>query len=701
MIGLLLIVALASTTTDAAHAQTEPASGTEWWYVLRGRANMKIGNYKAAIEAYGMAADLNPDNAEALKTLGIANERQGLTAKAIEHFDLYLDKFPGDPEIAFKQADYLRWERYAYRRNDAIRYYRMGLARQEDLERRHRLAQLLAQERAQLDEALTEYRILLAAKPDQATWQNEYRELLLWDESHLAEAIREYRRLEVQKPDDIEVSLTLARLIARAKPRSDEAATRYEDLVARRPRDTELRLVFADLIASQPSRRDRALEEYRLLLEQAPKPTTRESLADLLAAHPNDRTRAIAEYETLLSAEPSNVRVRLKYARLLGNRRQDVDAAIGAYQRVLVQQPDNSEAHAGLARSYSWKGDQDAALHHSNLSVRYGAPGRGLTDLRQELLRGREPRVTPSVRALVQEGGSKTELRGLSLATQGRIDATPFLTLQLDAGFEDYWRSGNNEAAGFFELDAEYRLDPDRQIELGVGYHSLADGGANVLARFAYSSTCEQWTCRAGYERKLRFDSFSALVGEKVAGQNIGAARENRFYTRFDTKRGRLSGIIEPYVGWVDARGISSNPFVGAKGRLQWQLFEIGPVEVSPYYRGDLYHYRDDAFGIDPTQGDPRAGGYFSPQLFFEQIPGLAFDASWGENQFLELEGGPSFQLVEESGSNTRFEIGGHARLAYVAFLNESLFWTLEADFTRIGDAYTRVGLNTSLTLKF
>ena len=226
MLGAILVAANGVWAKDEG-----PASGTEWWYVLRARANMKIGNYRAAIESYEKAAERNPDNREALKQLGVANEKQGLTSKSIESYDRYLARFDDDPDVAFKQADLLGWERYAYRRDDAIRYYRMGLAKREDLTRRHKLARLLAQDRSQLSDALAEYRKLLAAKPAEATWRSEYRELLLWDPGHLDEAIREYRRYEIERPNDFEVELRLAELIARKDPRSDEAAQRYADLV--------------------------------------------------------------------------------------------------------------------------------------------------------------------------------------------------------------------------------------------------------------------------------------------------------------------------------------------------------------------------------------------------------------------------------------------------------------------------------------
>src|SRR5262249_3909988 len=148
--ALLVLAALAALSVPGA-AWSQPASGPEAksWYLDRGRSNMQIENYRAAIEAYQKVLEIDPDDREALKTLGVAYQKQGLTDKAIEQFDRYLAKYHDDPEIAFQQADALGWSRYAYRRQDAIRYYRMGLASREDLTRRHSLARLLAQDKGQ------------------------------------------------------------------------------------------------------------------------------------------------------------------------------------------------------------------------------------------------------------------------------------------------------------------------------------------------------------------------------------------------------------------------------------------------------------------------------------------------------------------------------------------------------------------------
>jgi tetratricopeptide (TPR) repeat protein len=138
---------------------------TESWYMSRGRANMEIGNYKAAIEAFEKAAELNPDNREAMRSLGLSYEKQGLKDKAIEQFDRYLNKYEDDPEIAFKQALALEWSRYAHREKDMLKYYKMGLKRKDDPKMRLKYAAYLARYKETSPEAITQYEQVLAKDP--------------------------------------------------------------------------------------------------------------------------------------------------------------------------------------------------------------------------------------------------------------------------------------------------------------------------------------------------------------------------------------------------------------------------------------------------------------------------------------------------------------------------------------------------------
>ncbi len=353
--AVLAAIGLALLAPAAMQAQLK--EGTEKWYLERGRSNMEIKNYKAAIEAYQKVTKLNPDNREAMKQLGVAYEKQGLTTDAIKQYDRYLERFHDDAEIAFKQADYLGWSRFAYRREDAIKYYRMGLAVRDDPDRRHKLAQLLARDKKQINEALTEYRALLKAKPNNAEIRNEYRKLLVWDDKNLDEAIQEYRKYADEKKGDFEVDHTLATLLARKNPKSEEVVRRYGDLVKRKPNDEKLRREYADLLsgsagsgAAGSKQNSEAIAQYKKLVEKDPSPEMRHKYARLLASDRANLNEAVEQYKILLKAQPNNAQWREEYRKLLLWDDRHLNESIEEQRRVVAAKPSDLDQKRTLAQ---------------------------------------------------------------------------------------------------------------------------------------------------------------------------------------------------------------------------------------------------------------------------------------------------------------------------------------------------------------
>jgi tetratricopeptide (TPR) repeat protein len=335
--SILRAVAVAAALAPAAPARAGVAEG---WYVLRGRSNMKIGNYRAAVEAYQKAVELDPGNREASRALGIAYEKNGETDRAIAQFDRYLERFHDDPEIAFRQARYLGWSRYGYRRGDAIRYYRMGLARQDDPVRRHELARLLANDRATLDEALEEYRRLLARDGGNRALRAEYQKLLLWDERHRGEAADELARDADERPGDGDAQLRVARLLAGDPARAGAAAERYRKAIDARPKDAALRLELARFLLGA-KRKPEALDAYQGALELRPGDgALRLEYARLLLGERGRRADGVAELGRCVEARPKDRALRLEYARvLLGEPGRRADA-LEQYRRALAQEGD-------------------------------------------------------------------------------------------------------------------------------------------------------------------------------------------------------------------------------------------------------------------------------------------------------------------------------------------------------------------------
>lgn len=149
--------------------------------MYRGRENMKIKNYKAAIEAYEKALQGNPKNREASRDLGLAYESQGLVDKSVGQYDNYLGQWPDDSEVALRQARLLKWSRYSYRQQDAIKYYRLSLRHKEDPQVRLEYADVLASKKETSEQAIPEYKTVLRSNPRNAAAHSGLAKVYAWN----------------------------------------------------------------------------------------------------------------------------------------------------------------------------------------------------------------------------------------------------------------------------------------------------------------------------------------------------------------------------------------------------------------------------------------------------------------------------------------------------------------------------------------
>lgn len=498
----------------------------ESWYLSRGRSNMEIENYKAAIEAYEKVVEHDPTHREALRNLGIAYERQGLKDKSIETFDRYLAKYDDDPEIAFKQAQALGWSRYAYREKDMLKYYRMGLKRKDD-------------------------------------------------------------------------------------------------------------------------------------------PAMRLKYAAHLAGHKETAQDAIAQYDTILAAQPRN-----------------------------------TQAHQGLAKAYAWLGQNDRALYHANLARQGSRREAGdMTTLRKDMLKGREPAVEGLLSVLAQPE-KPFELYGLRLGSRGKMDLSPFTTTTLEAGVEHFWSSRENRSGGYLSFGNQLRINPSNRFDLLLEYHD-APRGDGLAYKFEYVYDRPSVSIRPGVKREFRYDSFAALVGSRTSGQLVGLARSTLFYTDVAFDLGAVHLDVTPFAGWVTAESLSANSQVGLTVKGALPLWQTGQWDVSGEYLFYLTHYGENQSGFQPSAGEPLAGGYFSPQVFVNQIPRLALTYTIDDKQDLSFAAGPAIQYIDEATQRSVLRIGGDAHATYTTRLSKPWLLKIMADYTQVANVYMRFQCNALLVYTF
>jgi tetratricopeptide (TPR) repeat protein len=661
-----------------------PGGVAESWYLARGRANMEIGNYSAAVEAYRKALDANPHSREASRALGFALLRNGETDRAVAVLDRHLARFPGDADVAFEQARLLQWSRYAYRSRDAVRYLRMGLAVRDEPARRHELARLLGRDRATLDEALAEYDRLLASAPDDRELRDERLKLLLWDPRRRAEAIRELQRRAAEKPGDERVARDLARLLAGDPARAAEAAERYEILLARHPQDPDLLLGRARALA-RGGRRAEARDAYSRALSARQPPEVRLERAELLASDPATADEARREYEMFLRASPRSRRARLGLARVLGARKETSRAAIREYEEVLRGAPADAEAHRGLARAYAWNDDADRALAHGELADRHGPPRADLAAMERDLRRGREPSVGAGARLLEQPGGAWAYSSIATFAT-GAAEPTPFTSSSVEAGLATAGAGPARTEGGFFDARGEWRPRPGARLSLALGWDGARLAGRRLSGEVRLVREDGTRTLSLGFAHAARRDSFRAYAGERTPSGAAGAASDTAVEVRGTWTRERDRAEAFARAGAVTGAGISPAVSASAGGRADRALLRARGWTILAGARGEATHHARDLSGGD---GDPAATRVFSPPLFVQASPRLSIVREEGLAGRVILDAGPAAQIT--SGHDGALRLGGDVRASLMRRFGDRLRMGAELRAERVGGVHSRV----------
>lgn len=685
-----LRVVLAAAALAAAAPSPASAGVAESWYLARGRANMQIANYAAAIEAYESALRANPRSREASRGLGIARERNGETDRAVTEFDRHLALFPDDAEIAFEQARILQWSRYAYRARDAIRYLRMGLAARDDLARRRDLARLLARERATAAEAIAEYDRLLARTPDDPALRDERLRLLLWDPARRGDAIRELEARVRERPDDDRAQRELARLTAEDPSRAAEAVSRYDALVARHPEDAELHLARARSLV-RAGHRAEARDAYARALALRPSVEARLERADLLAGDPATRQQARSEYEAVLRESPRSRRARVGLARVLLARKETSTAAVAQYEELLRESPRDAEAHRGLARAYAWNGDADRAVAHGDLALRYAPAAADPVD--PSLRRGREPGIGGGLRLLAQPGA--LAVWSLAEVVSAKADPTPFTSSGVEGGHVAHGGNGGRAEGLLLSASAEWRPDPGDRLRARFGWDGARLSGAQAAGELAFERAREDRSFSIGFFRTPRQDSFRALAGEVVSGRAVGAASDHVVEARLALAGGRDRAELSARAGAVTGAGFDPDLTVGGSARADREVLQAGAWRLRAGASALATHHARDLSGL--ADRDPLAPRLFSPPLFLAASPRAELVRELGAEGRLDLDAGPALQLIAGAGGGVR--VGGDVRLSLARTWAGRVRLGVEGRAERIASAYQRLELAAVLAL--
>ncbi len=648
----------------------EAAGIKESWYLMRGKSNMKIGNYKAAIEAYEKAVEINPKNKEAQLSLGLAYEKQGLMDKAVSQYEQLLKIFKKEYQTAFKLGDVLQWKRYQYRKKDAIKYYEWGLKYKNDLGYRYKLARLYSASDESLTEAIKHYQIIL---------KEDGKNAKLW---------KEYAMLWTRRPGDYK-----------------QAIKAFEQALAFYPNDHNLRYEYANALSRDRGEYEKAKKEYQKLLSQRRSLKVLKAYGNHLAKKNSNREKALDVYEEILNKDPGDTNSRIKYANLLGSQKKNSKKAIAEYKKVLRSEPSNAKAHAGLARMYAWNEEPKKARQHASLAAKYNPGSSEIKELKSDLNKGREPEAYGKLESIYQPG----EGYGLfanRFTGNIQVEINTELLLSAHVGGEQFANSKDGEGGMLLGLEGRYFEDKDTEITGSINFHSAPKLGDGLEFKFSYLKLMGKGSWGAEISRNIVYESYLSIIGDTTysapgqAAQRGGARaqfiRGNFYYPLKIIQFGGQSSL-----GWVSSIERPSNFTVNTSffGRAP-KLLQNNSFDGGLGYEFYFSHFATDNSGLSENFQEPYGGGYFSPQVFLSHAIPILISADIFNGR-CNLEVGPVFQFVNDASTIGEYGIGLMLKSDYKKSFARDYFVRAGGQFNQIATAYSRFSLSVDVGKTF
>lgn len=666
----LVPILIAGILALALGGQVAVASPTEAWYLMTARTNMKIGNTKAAIDAFEKLVAIDPSQKEAQRSLGLAYELQGLTDKAVAQFDRYLERFKdSDPEIEFKQANYLLATRYEYRQDDAIKLFLRALDSESRYEERRKLAQLLSRRSTTTGQAVTQYDILIAERPDDQEMRAEYRKVLLRSPATRDKAIKEFEAYVADAPKDTPARRQLGLLLAERKDRADDADEILGEICRSSRKDRVVCLAHARILAADPARSKEALQEYKAILAQKRDFPVELEQADLLARHAGN-AEAAAAYKSLVTKRPADAQLRVKYARVLARDQDNAREASVQFEKALQLAPRDVpialDAHTGLAKTYAWTGDKDRALYQAQKATEMQALTRerasDMRELGAAMLRGREPRMTAS--ALVRSHNDGDYFRtGVSYSRPINAFADGSVTI----GHEFVKDKNADELGVFAGAHAEARWHNRFEVKAnGAAFSTGADSNKNPFD-IAFSGRIDLRQATSlelsiGAIRERRTDSVTAVLGRVDLFGPVGGVVDERVrlatqYRSIDIN-GRASydiGHVTSQMAADDAPGHDNQTDrMTIDGSYLLKGWDNWTVAATGLFQNERYAV--DCSDRVRTSDAQCADGYFSSRFFVALAAAAQIAYEVKEQTYAAATIGPRYEseLMEDSNEESR-----------------------------------------------
>lgn len=325
----------------------------------RAAAARDLGNLPLAIELYGQAESLKPDWAEGWFYLGLLQYSSDAYPPAIEAFNHLLLLQP-DAVPAMALRGLCEFETSAY--DDALRDLEQAVAKGATNQPRnaqvirYHLAQLLTRA-GRFQDALEQYQFFAAQHVD----NSDLRVGLGLASMRFPSLVK-----DVAATDRDLYQAVGAAGYALLTGDTQEADTRFNQLFARYPATPGLHFSYGFLLF--PHSQDLAIEQFHSEIVIAPTNMEAHAMLAFSLMITGRYSEALPEAELTISKDPGMEMAQLALGRSLAET-GEVGRATEVLNRVLQHDPNNLEAHLGLAAIYSRTGRREEAYREHMVCI--------------------------------------------------------------------------------------------------------------------------------------------------------------------------------------------------------------------------------------------------------------------------------------------------------------------------------------------
>lgn len=471
----------------------------------------------------------------------------------------------------------------------------------------------------------------------------------------------------------------------------------YENALSLDPGNAEMQLSYAEVLSWDSRRRSDSVNRYRRIREQYPRLAAAQlGLAQALAWS-GEIEKAESEYDDVLRSDPTNVQALIGKAEIAQWRLRPLHARDLSLTALRIA-PRNPQVLRAAARA--------------EISLGQYATAHSLADQLAALQYDQSIRVNEEIRhsqrTFIETG--YTLRRDLKSPVDNRLSSDGFQTaVSMPLTSQTRWKFGfapviyQNSRHAYSANSYSVSLDsrPFARLQSSVMFTAdsysgkPADFGGKVSFAYLLSDPVRM---HFEVDRSIVADSVHSAIGSAFGGTYLGAVRSNiaSWGISITNFKRNVDGYMKLSGGFNSGRQLDPNRRMGVDAGIGKALRLSNPY-LRLGYGVTLFSFaQDQSFLPAPDVDLRRAGGYFSPELFWDNF-GLLSVSGRIKNAEWAMDGSLGMQQVRDFGKYWQRRLSSTLGVRITLPITERVTLTGSYNFINAGSAYQRNVLAISL----